>query len=481
MDKSQAAENNALANQKTLPGRVEILEDVLISKSCDGGETNVEERKPKVLKKFRPPISQYRLNEQKASSQFKESQEEKKTCSQQQIVHKSHLTNIQSNGQKLLRLEHKHWQIRKPVKCMNKKILLKSSTTENSEQKASLSLPILNEEVLEKIISELEKSKNDRLDVRRTIPLNESPGIAPKKFKRSLSCERLIHQPKEENPEQNKCHQLERNFNNQLINEMDKSAGPPITAPVRDKIGTIKFVPNVDSNEPRVNIINREKSSTLSARPNISETSEQKKTKADETEISVSIQNNIQSESNLNLTKVSSSQLMPWSAKRYLRINWKYDICFRKMMSQDSLTALFKCMHSKCSFATFNAEIFFNHLDCHVKDLRKKNFFFLYCSYCTYKSPDSESLVHHINDVHRRDVFQCSECFYRSREKETCYQHIRKSHKNSQAKIYHCPGPEPNEQEQAKIITRLERKRDEFVAPSVCKCEFLYQIPFCHL
>ena len=170
-----------------------------------------------------------------------------------------------------------------------------------------------------------------------------------------------------------------------------------------------------------------------------------------------------------------NSTLMPWLNKNVLRRNFKYSRVYNRMLSEDSLKALFKCMDSRCHFTTQEAELFLNHL-CHAHERKSsqtsaENFHRL-CSYCTLREKDLKSLVHHINDVHIFDVYQCSHCFYRSRERQTCVEHFKLHHKNELKKILDCHKKTMTEIQKDKIFVRLRKKRDEFVEPILCKCKF---------
>lgn len=173
----------------------------------------------------------------------------------------------------------------------------------------------------------------------------------------------------------------------------------------------------------------------------------------------------------VTLKKISSAQLIPWIVdEKLLRSNFKYEVCYSKMLQPNSLVALFKCMGSQCSFATNNIELFFNHLSKHeIASTDLKENFYRQCSYCLFKSSkELKELPHHINDHHIFDLYQCGHCFFRSCEKETCFQHILKIHSGLSVTIYQCSG---QEMDHKKMVDRLKRKRAQFVEPIVCKRE----------
>ena len=188
----------------------------------------------------------------------------------------------------------------------------------------------------------------------------------------------------------------------------------------------------------------------------------------------------------INYTKelemVSSIQLMPWIQEGSLknRNNKKYKICYRNMTRKTSLSALYKCMGTECSFATNSVSHFFNHILHHEKESSgkpEKNFYC--CAYCLWVFKKAEDLVHHITDVHSMNVYQCAYCFYRSKEKESCYFHILKTHSNHHIKFYKCSHPEITEEKvkehKARDYSRLIDKRKKHVSPIICKSESEYQ------
>lgn len=179
------------------------------------------------------------------------------------------------------------------------------------------------------------------------------------------------------------------------------------------------------------------------------------------------------------LSKVTPKEVMPWISPPFLRRNDKYRIVYNRMKQPSCMVMLFKCMDAKCSFSTDKSEIFFNHLRCHESDnesdRKGKDAFYLYCSYCCYKSDDVKSLVHHVNDLHSSDEFQCSHCFYRSRNKETCYLHTMEFHKGLGKEILKAPTPQYSKEfqqtQEKRMMERLRRKREANVAPITCKCK----------
>lgn len=169
---------------------------------------------------------------------------------------------------------------------------------------------------------------------------------------------------------------------------------------------------------------------------------------------------------------LTSAEIYPWLSANHSH-KMKYEICHKNMLQKNSLIALFKCMNIRCSFTTNDVELFFNHLKFHNRNQSSDKSSCLFCTYCMFKTSDEKALVHHINDVHSRDIFQCSRCFYRARDKESCYQHTLLRHKCLNTLIYKCPGPDKvDSKRDAVVMDRLKRKRQMFVAPIRCKCKF---------
>jgi hypothetical protein len=192
---------------------------------------------------------------------------------------------------------------------------------------------------------------------------------------------------------------------------------------------------------------------------------------------------------------------------RKLRNNEKYDVAYRNMVKKYPLIALFKCMGKKCSYAADDPCKMLNHLAIHDHDMKIRSEkikhkykiemhnavnthernklkekesedlhairdYFLCCSYCQIIAKDSKSLVHHINDIHRKDIYQCGFCFFRSCSKETCLAHWEMSHKNKLILIYECLGKDKLQLARNKVMGRLLEKRKIHVVPLICKGKF---------
>lgn len=220
-----------------------------------------------------------------------------------------------------------------------------------------------------------------------------------------------------------------------------------------------------------------------------------------------------QRQGSINYKILRGLDLMCWETleNKKLRTNEKYDVAYKNMIKKYPLIALFKCMGKKCSYATDDPVRMLNHLTVHDNDIKrrsehiKKKYsiemksavdrhemntlknkesedlnaihdYFLCCSYCQLIEKDSKSLVHHINDIHRKDIYQCGFCFFRSCEKETCLAHWEKSHTNKLILIYECPGREKHQVAKNKVMERLIEKRKKNVVPLMCKGKFYKRV-----
>lgn len=204
-----------------------------------------------------------------------------------------------------------------------------------------------------------------------------------------------------------------------------------------------------------------------------------------------------------NIVTVRNCDLMCWITDyKKLRSNMKYQIAYKNMLNKNSLIALYKCMGKKCSYTTDNPREFVIHMNHHEQklfrqrewiekmfkldianaksdaekeslkakrnqEINKYGDYFHYCAYCHYKGKE---LVHHINDVHRKDVYQCGFCFFRTCVSQTCLEHFRKSHSNKNLiMIYKCPGQRELDIVKSKAMPRLKRKQRENVVALRCK------------
>jgi hypothetical protein len=178
---------------------------------------------------------------------------------------------------------------------------------------------------------------------------------------------------------------------------------------------------------------------------------------------------------------IPPESLMTWFKTAKSRSNFKYEIAYSSMKQTNSIIALFKCMAMHCSFATSDVNLILKHLTQHEEASRQNNQkdFHLYCAYCTVKfeslsdvSTTVKQLVHHINDIHRKDIYQCGLCFYRSCEKGNVNNHSLKEHGNGSIVIYESADDKDHLNKiMPKVKERLKTKRKQFVIELRCKCE----------
>ncbi|KAG5681689.1 hypothetical protein PVAND_011100 [Polypedilum vanderplanki] len=222
-----------------------------------------------------------------------------------------------------------------------------------------------------------------------------------------------------------------------------------------------------------------------------------------------SFPNNPEPNEKTNLKILKSKHLMQW--QKVSRSNQKYEIAFNNMKKKNSLISLFKCMGRECSYTTNLSIQMLNHLNHHEseriekenqlrnkyepkrimfqfvknqleeinnemkQEMAKIKDFYLYCAYCLRKEKDTKALVHHINDIHRKDIYQCGYCFYRSCSKQTCFEHCKDFHRCYPNLIYECPEVEAYKAAIKRADDRLIRKRIQFVTKLRCKlCEIGY-------
>uniref|UniRef100_A0AAG5DIG7 C2H2-type domain-containing protein n=1 Tax=Anopheles atroparvus TaxID=41427 RepID=A0AAG5DIG7_ANOAO len=106
----------------------------------------------------------------------------------------------------------------------------------------------------------------------------------------------------------------------------------------------------------------------------------------------------------------------PWIEQKSIRFSSHYS----KEITYKCLGSFYKCMGDGCSFHSDENENMRQHLANHwLNDtpnrisLEKS---WLECCYCQHFASDVDSLLSHLNFVHKNCAFQCNRCFYRSRE-----------------------------------------------------------------
>ena len=104
-------------------------------------------------------------------------------------------------------------------------------------------------------------------------------------------------------------------------------------------------------------------------------------------------------------------KLQPWLFPSLHNYQKYEDVCER-MLTLDSLSALYKCMGVSCSFCTEDKLTFLKHLKLHLFCQGGANT--LLCSYCSYNAKSELDLCNHVEEEHGSTKYQCAYCFYRS-------------------------------------------------------------------
>lgn len=152
--------------------------------------------------------------------------------------------------------------------------------------------------------------------------------------------------------------------------------------------------------------------------------------------------------------------------------------------------ALYKCMFEKCLFATDSVKQWQFHMNAHLqlfghfqsidKTIRDRLIKFRMCSYCEFQAKSDQQFIWHMEDEHRRSIFQCTNCFYRSIECDNIVSHM-KIHHPENFEILLCGEQRCFEQHDKEI---LKQDRDDFVEKIRCgqgmyffgMCEYIHSI-----
>lgn len=137
--------------------------------------------------------------------------------------------------------------------------------------------------------------------------------------------------------------------------------------------------------------------------------------------------------------KPAKVNFQPWiGVVRDMQLPLKPAPVAKVMKSDSCLVATFKCMHASCPFYTSDAGLFRIHLMLHRGETSHA------CAYCCFRSPNVNSLIGHISDFHKFDIYLCPSCFYRSASCVNVLNHVD---------IYH-PGSMPTVM---KSFSKLDR------------------------
>lgn len=146
---------------------------------------------------------------------------------------------------------------------------------------------------------------------------------------------------------------------------------------------------------------------------------------------------------NFGLNETYKCKVRPWI---------DYDYGFKLCIDDICQYALYKCMHAKCIFATNSVEKwqihmgmhhqmmdYFDRQGCLFKQNRDKLIKFRECPYCQFEAKADHQVIRHMEEEHRRSIFQCSFCFYRTNEMDNVVLHMQEYHpKKDQKQILLC-------------------------------------------
>lgn len=128
--------------------------------------------------------------------------------------------------------------------------------------------------------------------------------------------------------------------------------------------------------------------------------------------------------------------------------------------------ALYKCMHGKCIFSTDSKELWVDHMQVHIKMIdsftvkhhrftkadRNEQKKFRECCYCVRESKTNHEVIRHMEEEHRRCIFQCAHCFYRCIEMDCILIHYETYHPNQSKEILLCGDKRDFEQKDEELL-----------------------------
>lgn len=114
--------------------------------------------------------------------------------------------------------------------------------------------------------------------------------------------------------------------------------------------------------------------------------------------------------------------------------------------------ALYKCMFSDCVFSTDDEDVWRVHMAQHMKLIdvldangvlsneRRKNHYIKFrdCPYCGIGLKSNLGVTQHIEEEHRRSIFQCMHCFYRTIEMDNMVLHCEQFHACKRRELLVC-------------------------------------------
>lgn len=180
--------------------------------------------------------------------------------------------------------------------------------------------------------------------------------------------------------------------------------------------------------------------------------------------------------------------------------NETYDFVVRPWIEHDygrkfcindiSQFALYKCMYEKCIFATNSAEKwqmhmaihlqlieYFKQKNCLFKGNRDRLIKFRECPYCGFEAKADHEMIRHMDEEHRRGIFQCPSCFYRTMEMDTVVRHIEHFHPNDRPKqIFLCGNTRDFSQQDEEIMYQDCDVYVQKIVCGQCKLNFFFNL-----
>lgn len=111
--------------------------------------------------------------------------------------------------------------------------------------------------------------------------------------------------------------------------------------------------------------------------------------------------------------------------------------------------ALYKCMFSNCVFSTGDEDVWKVHMTEHMKFIdcaltneiiKNQHMKFRDCPYCGIGLKSNLGVIQHIEEEHRRSIFQCMHCFYRTIEMDNMVLHYEEFHACQRLELLVCDG-----------------------------------------
>ncbi|XP_023245771.1 uncharacterized protein LOC106640107 isoform X2 [Copidosoma floridanum] len=176
----------------------------------------------------------------------------------------------------------------------------------------------------------------------------------------------------------------------------------------------------------------------------------------------------------IKLVKINPPEQMP------VAIKLKSAVVYERMLNDDKLVHLFKCMGRDCCFTTSTEPIFFRHIQMHEiessSDVSSYTEYrdFHKCAYCYINCKNYTDLVQHLETTHIFCRYCCKYCFYRAYAysyveiHQKSYHPIKKIHILVASEELVLAPPPPK---------RLDRK--QIIKPYVCvhECNKYFFIP----